>query len=73
MIIAGMFLRFAYSALIENQTITIGRATAYYMFLVSLTYEGFYSSIIIYGWRIFALVFISFVFAEFLLIAKKRM
>lgn len=71
MFILGIFLRIIYSALIENQTITIGRATAYYMFLVSLSYEGFYSTILIYGWRILALAFVTFVFANFLLIDKK--
>ncbi len=72
MLIVGIFLRFVYVALIENQTVTIGRATAYYLFLVSLSYEGFYGTIFIYGWRIFAIAFISFVLAEFFLIPRKR-
>lgn len=72
MLLVGIFLRFVYAALIDNQKVTIGRATAYYLFLVSLSYEGFYGTIFIYGWRIFAIAFISFVFAEFFLIARKR-
>ena len=72
MLFVGVFLRFVYATLIDNQTITIGRATAYYLFLLSLSYEGFYGTIFIYGWRIFAIAFISFVFAEFFLIPKKR-
>jgi len=72
MLVIGIFLRFAYAALIENQTITIGRATAYYLFLMSISFEGFYSTIFIYGWRIFALVFISFFFAEQFLIPKRK-
>ncbi len=72
MLLIGIFLRIAYSALVENQKITIGRATAYYMFLVSLSYEGFYSTIFIYGTRVFAIVFISFVFADLLLINKNN-
>jgi hypothetical protein len=73
MFLVGLFLRFAYAALIEDQTVTIGRATAYYMFLVSLSYEGFYSTIFIYGWRVFGIVFVSFVLLEFFLIRKKRL
>lgn len=72
MLFVGIFLRIAYSALVENQKITIGRATAYYMFLVSLSYEGFYSTIPIYGTRVFAIVFISFVLADALLINKNN-
>ncbi len=72
MLLVGIFLRFVYAALIENQTVTIGRATAYYLFLVSLSYEGFYGTIFIYGWRIFAIAYISFVLAEFFLIPRKR-
>jgi hypothetical protein len=72
MLLIGIILRVAYSALIENQKITIGRATAYYMFLVSLSYEGFYSTIPIYGVRVFAIVFISFVVADALLINKNN-
>lgn len=70
MMILGIFLRFTYSMLIENQKITIGRATAYFMFLVSLSYEGFYSWILIYGWRILVIAFITFIAADLLLIRK---
>ena len=73
MFLVGLFLRFAYAALIEDQVVTIGRATTYYMFLVSLSYEGFYSTIFIYGWRVFGIVFVSFVLLEFFLIRKKRL
>jgi len=68
MLFVGVFLRFTYAMLIENQKVTIGRATAYFMFLVSLSYEGFYSSIFIYGWRILVIAFITFIIAEFLFI-----
>ena len=70
MLMIGIFLRVAYCALVENQKVTIGRATAYYMFLVSLSYEGFYSTIFIYGIRVFAIAFISFVFVDLILINK---
>jgi len=72
MLIVGIFLRVVYSALIENQTVTIGRATVYYLFLASLSYEGFYSMIFVYGVRILAIGFISLFLAELLLIVKNR-
>jgi hypothetical protein len=72
MLIVGIFLRVVYSALIENQTVTIGRATVYYLFLASLSYEGFYSMIFVYGGRILAIGFISLSLAELLLIVKNR-
>lgn len=72
MFLVGIFLRMVYATLIENQKLTIGRATTYYLFLTSLSYEGFYSTIFIYGWRIFALVCISLVLAEMFLISKRR-
>jgi len=72
MLIVGIFLRIVYSALIENQTVTIGRATVYYLFLASLSYEGFYSMIFVYGARILAIAFISLSLAELLLIVKNR-
>ena len=71
MLLMGMFLRFVYAMLIENQKVTIGRATAYFMFLVSLSYEGFYGTMYVYGWRILVIAFISFVIAEFFFIRKK--
>lgn len=70
MMIVGIFLRFTYSLLIDNQKVTIGRATAYFLFLVSLSYEGFYSLIFIYGGRILIIAFITFFIAEHLFINK---
>lgn len=42
MVLLGFILRIIYSALIENQTISIGRAAVYYMLVTSVSYEGFY-------------------------------
>lgn len=70
MLIVGLFLRFVYSMLIDNQKITIGRSTAYFMFVVSLSYEGFYSTIFIYGWRILIIAVITFYIAEAFFIPK---
>jgi len=70
MLIIGILLRFVYVMLIENQKVTIGRSTAYFMFLVSLSYEGFYGTMFVYGGRILAIAFITLVIADFLLINK---
>lgn len=72
MAVIGIMLRFAYALLIENQKITIGRAAAYFLFLVTISYEGFYSTIIIYGWRILAIAFITFIIAESLFMKKNN-
>ena len=70
MLIVGIFLRFVYVMLIENQKVTIGRATAYFMFLVTLSYEGFYGTMFVYGGRILVIAFITLIIADFLLIQK---
>ena len=51
---------------------TIGRATAYYMFVSGLNYEGYYTMVILYGGRILFIVFITFLITDFFLIRKKR-
>jgi hypothetical protein len=70
MLIVGIFLRFVYVMLIENQKVTIGRATAYFMFLVTLSYEGFYGTMFVYGGRILVIAFITLFIADLLLINK---
>lgn len=72
MLLVGLFLRVIYAMLIENQKITIGRATVYYLFLVSISYEGFYATIFVYGVRIVLLAIITLACANFLLIARKK-
>jgi hypothetical protein len=73
MLVIGLFLRVVYAALIENQTITIGRATAYYMFIASVSYEGYYTAVILYGWRVLLIVLVTFLIADYFLISKKRL
>lgn len=72
MLIFGILLRFVYAMLIENQKVTVGRSTAYFMFLVSFSYEGFYGTMIIYGGRILATAFITLFIADLLLINKNN-
>jgi hypothetical protein len=73
MVVIGFFLRFVYAVLIEDQTVTIGRATAYYMFVASLNYEGYYTMVILYGWRILLIVLVTLVVTDFFLIRKKSL
>lgn len=46
MFVLGLFLRFFYSALVEGQPASIWRLTMYFMLLTSVSYEGFYGTII---------------------------
>jgi hypothetical protein len=46
MLLLGFVLRLIYVALIEGQEVTLGRATAFYMLLTSISYEGFYGTIL---------------------------
>jgi hypothetical protein len=73
LMIVGFFLRFVYALLIEDQTVTIGRATAYYMFVAGLNYEGYYTMVILYGWRILLIVGVTFIITDFFLIRKKSL
>lgn len=73
MLVIGFFLRFVYAVLIEDQTVTIGRATAYYMFVTSLNYEGYYTAVILYGWRVLLIVLVTFIITDFFLIRKRAL
>jgi hypothetical protein len=73
LMLVGFFLRFVYALLIEDQTVTIGRATAYYMFVAGLNYEGYYTMVVLYGWRILLIVGITFIITDFFLIRKKSL
>lgn len=46
MFILGMILRFIYRSLIEGQAPSLWRLTLYFMMLTSVSYEGFYGTII---------------------------
>jgi hypothetical protein len=72
MIVIGLFLRIVYGALIEDQPVTIGRAATYYMFVVGVNYESYYTAIVLLGGRILLIVLISFLITDFFLISKKR-
>lgn len=48
MILLGFFIRIFYAALIENQDFSFWRATLYFMFLTSISYEGSYGLIVPY-------------------------
>ncbi|UHG92565.1 hypothetical protein [Spirosoma oryzicola] len=46
MALLGVLLRTLYTSLVQNQSLTIGRTTAYYMLLTTVSYEGFYGTIL---------------------------
>jgi hypothetical protein len=48
MILLGFVLRMVYSSLVENQDFSFWRTTLFYMLLTSVSYEGFYGTIIPY-------------------------
>ncbi|MEO6590072.1 MAG: O-antigen polymerase [Pyrinomonadaceae bacterium] len=52
MIFLGFIIRIFYAALIENQDFSFWRATLFYMFLMSVSYESFYGIIIPYLVRV---------------------
>jgi hypothetical protein len=46
MFLFGIMIRFIYRALVENQPRTIWRATMYFMLVITISYEGFYGTLI---------------------------
>jgi hypothetical protein len=52
MILLGFVIRIFYSALIENQELSVWRVTLFYMLLTSINYESFYGTIIPYLIRV---------------------
>ena len=52
MILLGFVVRIFYAALIENQDFSFWRTTLFYMLLMSVSYEGFYGTIIPYLIRV---------------------
>ena len=66
MLALGFVMRVIYAALIENQTITIGRAAAYYMMLSAVNWEGFYGTIMPTLMRVGAVALVSLIFVNFL-------
>lgn len=52
MIILGFIIRISYAALIEKQPFSIWRITFFYMLLTSISYEGFYSTIFPYMFKV---------------------
>jgi hypothetical protein len=52
MLILGIILRFIYRALVEDQTPNIWRMTFYFMLLTSVSYEGFYGTIVPFFFKV---------------------
>lgn len=72
MALLGFVLRIIYAALIENQQLTIGRTAAYYMLLTSVSYEGFYGTILPSLIRVAFVTMIGLLFVNFLARSQNR-
>lgn len=66
MLFLGMFIRFFYSALIEDKEFSYWRTTVYYMLLTGVSYEGFYGVIIPYVLKVGFVSFIGILLVKFL-------
>jgi hypothetical protein len=66
MVLLGFVLRIIYAGLIENQTVTMGRVAAYYLLITSVSYEGFYGTILPSLLRAAFIVAISLIFIDFM-------
>ncbi len=69
MLILGILLRTIYRALVEDQPRVLWRVTIYYMLLVSVSYEGFYGTIIPFVFKIGVVGVIGVLFLNF--VAKR--
>lgn len=65
MMVLGLFIRFFYSALIEDKEFSYWRTTLYYMLLTAISYEGFYGIIIPYLLRVGFITIIGLLFIKF--------
>jgi hypothetical protein len=65
MMLLGFILQIIYSALIEDREFSFWRATLFYMLLTSISYEGFYGTIIPYMVKYGLISFLGIVFIRF--------
>lgn len=69
MLILGIILRFIYRSLIEGQSPGLWRLTLYFMLLTSVSYEGFYGTIIPHFFKVGVTAIVGILLVNF--IAKK--
>jgi hypothetical protein len=65
MLVLGLVLRFIYSALIENQPFSFWKASLYFMLLTSVSYEGFFGTIIPFLIRVCGIAILGIIFVWF--------
>jgi len=65
MILLGFVLRIVYVSLIENQEFSFWRTTLFYMLLTSISYEGFYGTILPYLVKYGFVTFLGILFIRF--------
>ncbi|MBC7797023.1 MAG: oligosaccharide repeat unit polymerase [Pyrinomonadaceae bacterium] len=71
MLALGLFLRTIYATLIENQEISYGRATIYFIIIINVNYEGFYGTILPSVMRIGLIAILSMIMVSFMVGNKK--
>ena len=65
MFLLGLFLRTIYRALIEGRSITIWRATLYFMLITAVSYESFYGSILPFMFKVGVISVVGILFVNF--------
>jgi hypothetical protein len=72
MIVLGFIIRITYSLLMENQEFSYWRVTLYYMILSSVSYEGFYGTIIPFMFKVMFISMIGIIILRFCIKEKQK-
>jgi hypothetical protein len=72
MILLGFFLRVVYTSLVEVKSNSMWRLTMYYMLLTTISYEGFYSTIIPYLFKYGTVAICGVLFIQFFVWQSQR-
>ncbi len=72
MMLLGFFLRVVYTSLVKVKTGSIWRLTMFYMLLTTVSYEGFYSTIIPYLFKYGTVALLGILFIQFFVWQSKR-
>lgn len=72
MMILGFIIRIIYSALVEEQEFSFWRVTLFYMLLTSISYEGFYGTIIPYMFKVLIVSMIGIFIVRFFIKEKQK-
>jgi hypothetical protein len=65
MVLLGILIRFIYAVFIENREFSYWRSTVFYMLLTTISFEGIYSLIVPYLFKIGITAFVGVVIVRF--------